>query len=663
MQVKVVSRFKLLGCLLLTSQAVNAQESDLFELSLEDLLSISIASKQAETVFQAPSSVTLITRSEIQSLGIHHLQQLLNYIPGYQSSRDVEQGRTQRISARGRSTALSESILVLVDGQRLNDLYTGGISVLNRKLNLSHVEKVEIIRGPGSALYGSNAFLGVINIITGSNQGEIIYSSGDVTGQKLDGLFGGELNQDFRWNLSYTWFSEDGDHYQITDTFGINGTTSDPIEGNDFYLKLYSEKLKLYARYMDREQTQFLTFGFLDNDKNFESSKQWSVAAQYSNTIADSFEYTLRASQSIDEWNVRAVVIPSNIEIFPNFALENDFVSGPLLKSESSTLSLDTVYKISKQHVFSSGIVFEKAEITDVANVVNHHPVTLDYLGELTYQRGELNFNQTQSRDILGLYLQSQYIFNDYWRLTSGIRYDDYSDFGHSTNPRMALVWNPTEMTSFKLMYGSAFRAPNFLELYDRNNPVDFGNAQLKAEEVKTLELAWLFSSEQWKASVTLFSNKYDDLISLGDSVVSPDNPLLAPTFINIAGLSSEGVESELSLKFSDHFNIKANFSWFTKGSDITTERQFGSIIFNYLSDAHEINFNHYYRGSHSLIEQQEGYWVSNLNYRLQATPNVNIELTVNNLFDKDYRTVSQVYPDGIYNRGQHFSLAASYHF
>lgn len=138
------------------------------DLTIAELMNVIVisASKSEEEIVDAPSSVIVFTHKEIESMGISSLEELLNFVPGFQTTRDVEQGTATRISARGRSSALSESILFLLNGQRLNDLYTGGASLLNRMIPVENIKQVEIIRGPGSALYGSNAFLGVVNIQT-----------------------------------------------------------------------------------------------------------------------------------------------------------------------------------------------------------------------------------------------------------------------------------------------------------------------------------------------------------------------------------------------------------------------------------------------------------------------------------------------------------------
>ncbi len=151
---------KVLASSLLLPTLVVAKEAELTELTFDELLQVTVATKNRKSLVQAPANVTLFTRRDIDNYGFDTLQQLLNFVPGFSTSRDIEQGTMHRISVRGRSTSLSESVLVLFNGQRLGDLYSGGATLLNRELSLSNVAKVEIIRGPGSALYGSKCVFG-----------------------------------------------------------------------------------------------------------------------------------------------------------------------------------------------------------------------------------------------------------------------------------------------------------------------------------------------------------------------------------------------------------------------------------------------------------------------------------------------------------------------
>ena len=140
-----------------------------FHMTLDELLGvkITVASRTEEMIEEAPSSVTVYTRREILNMGVRHLEELMNFVPGFQTARTDEY--LQQINApaaRGRrANATGLDILLLIDGQRINESWTGGWAALAAFITVENIKQVEFIRGPGSALYGSNAFLGVINVV------------------------------------------------------------------------------------------------------------------------------------------------------------------------------------------------------------------------------------------------------------------------------------------------------------------------------------------------------------------------------------------------------------------------------------------------------------------------------------------------------------------
>jgi outer membrane receptor for ferrienterochelin and colicins len=219
-------------------------------------------------------------------MGIQNLQTLLNFVPRFQSTRDVEQGTANRISARGRSTALSESVLVKIDF-KTNDLYTGGISILNRLLDIGHVEHIEIIRGSGSALYGSNAFLGVINIVTVSHHNEVNLTRTQPGKVSSNISYSHQFSQTNAVDLYLSIFNHNGENYHLTDINGISDKVSDPAKGIDIYLKYSFDNWLFTGRYMQRELQDFLSLGSIGNNINSEESQQWSFSTEYSGIHAD----------------------------------------------------------------------------------------------------------------------------------------------------------------------------------------------------------------------------------------------------------------------------------------------------------------------------------------------------------------------------------------
>ncbi len=144
-----------------------SSEQDLFTLSFEELLDVNInlATKTDETRASVPSSTTVFTHQHIALLGVNNVYDLMNYVPGFQSTRGDWVGAVPKEHTRG-VFLNSGNVLVMINGQRLNEASFGKASVYMPHISVDIVDKVEFIRGPGSALYGSNAFLGVMNIIT-----------------------------------------------------------------------------------------------------------------------------------------------------------------------------------------------------------------------------------------------------------------------------------------------------------------------------------------------------------------------------------------------------------------------------------------------------------------------------------------------------------------
>jgi outer membrane receptor for ferrienterochelin and colicin len=638
-------------------------EIDLFLLDLADLAKIKIAAKQEQTVYSSPSSVSVITREQIKQMGITSLQALLNFVPGFQSTRDIEQGTTNRISVRGRSTALSESVLIQIDGKKINDLYTGGISILNRLLTLGFVKQIEIIRGPGSALYGSNAFLGVINIVTETAHNEVNIAADSIGGVSSNILLSKSFDNEYQLDTYFSLFKQEGDDYFLTDLNGISSQVKDPIQGVDFYMKYQLENLFFTARYMQRQLDDFITFGSVGNDINNENTKQWSVAAEYENQIVEDLHYHMLVSHSEDEWDSFALFIPKDVEIEAGFSLDENYVGGPYLTSKTSKMEIDLTYPLGNNNLFSFGSAFEKAEITNADNATSHNLFTLESLGEIVKLTGDESFNSLNTRTITSFYLQDQIKLNQALELTAGVRFDKYNDFGSSTNPRLALVWSPSDGNSLKFMYGTAFRAPNFLELYDQKNWVDFGNVDLNAEEVTTTEIAWLTTFFNWHIEITAFDNQFEQLIVLGEPVKHPENPFFAPRFTNTENQKSQGVETQLQFKASQNFAIKFLWNWFSEDSNINTARNSGAVIFDYQWLDTYINFASYYRGNNDFIENQNNYFVSYANLSHRYSTNLRLNIAISNLFDEKYKTQSIVYSQGIDNRGRVITFNVEYTF
>ena len=175
-------------------------------------------------------------------------------------------------------------------------------------------------------------------------------------------------------------------------------------------------------------------------------------------------------------------------------------------------------------------------------------------------------FMKDQDRTVWYLSVQDQWHFARDWDLTLGLRYDDYSDFGSTWNPRLALVWDASQKLTSKFLYGRAFRAPSFAELFAINNPVALGNENLDPEIINTLELAFDYrASFDLHTGFNLFWYKIDDLIEF--TAVEGG----AQEARNIGEQTGYGVDLEADWQPRPDVSVTANYTW-QNGEDSKTD-------------------------------------------------------------------------------------------
>ena len=172
------------------------------------------------------------------------------------------------------------------------------------------------------------------------------------------------------------------------------------------------------------------------------------------------------------------------------------------------------------------------------------------------------------TRDIWAVYLQDEWQLTEEINLTAGARFDHYSDFGDTVNPRVGLVWSFLENADLKLLYGQAFRAPNFQELYNINNPAQLGNPNLKPEKIETFEASVGYRLNRYfAAGINYFNSTIDDQIDVNQAAIP------APTYANIAKSNIQGVELSINGTIDIDLYWKANYAWQDPRDDKTGKR------------------------------------------------------------------------------------------
>lgn len=534
----------------LSAHAEGGEELErLLSLSMEDLMTVkvTISTNTRQSLSRAPSVVSVITAEDIRATGTTNLMEILQSVPGIYVKTNLF-GFKPLITFRGASGA---NVLLMVNGAPAKDLvWSPGIFWKGMPANM--IERVEIIRGPGSALFGSDASAGVINVIT-KTAGTITRSEAGVR----TGSFGsqaGWVQHGTQWNgLDIAFTADvsrtDGHDPAIARARGNTaGTAEFGWDNTDLHLSVGKEHWRLLADHTRHGNVQIgLTGAAVLDSRTRANDRQNSLALFYDNP------------GFAPDWGLSAELRHRDI----GYSSGNGFwegISGTvnLNQMDSSerrvNFEASAVYSGFQNHVLRMGGGFQVQDLVAFSQYWDGVQKPLD---------------APRKRRTGYVFLQDIWSFARDWELTAGVRHDQYSDFGGTLNPRLALVWQATNRLTAKLMYGQAFRAPSYLELHlttSANPP----NPDLKPERSRTWEgsLSWLASRD-----LRLGLNVYDFERT---QVIAPEVP--SPyRFQNFDRFVTRGVELEAQWQATRTLRLSGNLSYM-KNEDVTSSLRDVSI-------------------------------------------------------------------------------------
>ncbi len=649
----------------------------LFSLSLEELLAIKVTGstltpKELKTV---PAAVTVFTHKQIMNLGLDSLDELMNLVPGFQSYRTSVSVLSYPFSARGRRIGNTGSeILILVDGLRLAEPRTSGSAIVSPKFSLMQVERVEFIRGPGSAVYGSNAMMGVINIITRSHVDEASISVGSFNrrqGHLLTTVQIGKVTMDLFAALE----KDDGDEYELADTFSSGQLhTRDPRELAQLNLKFKWQDTRLNLHHNQFIGQDFYEQGGLSNGFNqreggltavsLQQAFQWQGIA--SNILLGYTRAGYTTSlQSTAPGALAAVSDPSsNDALFGRVNFKGSTETRVLWHNDwaiNLTGSLQFGFEV--RQVYVPEVIAENN--FDVKDLVTGQPV-IRYYGTL---KATTPVQEQSNRDIVGVYAQYQLRLFDSSHLTLGLRHDDFSAIGGQLSPRLAWVQEINDNHSIKFLYGEAFRAPAEGELNLLNNPVVLGNPDLAPETVQSSELIWLGQWFDTGMSVGYFESHYKD------AIVQTSVSGGLRQFENVDQNPSKGIELELSHQWNDRWLLRGTYTRILETPDLSFRES--DTLVSFMANFQQANWNANlvasYQDSKDLpaLDEQgerislESYWVLMAKGQYYLAPSLQLFMQVKNLPDKGYLNpaASARLTTGIPNRGREILTGVSFEF
>lgn len=557
------------------ARALDADLDALLELDLESLFDLKIvtASRVEEQAMLAPATVYVVTAEQIERLGLRDLRDVLALVPGV----DVINPHFFLLGGQRGFMGTFSQTLILVNGREMNNLIAGETFIANQ-FRTHNIRQVEIISGPGSALYGANAVAGVINIITKTADDvdgfEVSVMAGPYETREVSMVFGVKTNG-FHIHGSVGFYQSDGEDFsaflsdpsrasplaennpyrRLPDTFGYrNQSRAFPlslyIENQGFYAGLeyyYNEMGRgtsgIQWDYTQGEDVRELMMTFIGYQHEDLWSDRLDMRIEYRH-YRERFWGNHTEGEGPLENPFTDEFLTDNITDADIGAYRGFYSNKRSSGSTKHAVRYENTLRLGARNVLVAGIDYEYSDVVGAAwsRTEGPHPA-------ITEEQRWPEFSNYK----WGVYVQDQQRFlDDQLIVTAGLRYDEHQQYGGTWNPRGGLVYRPVEPTILRLLYGESFREPTVFEL--RNS------TSIKPMTMRTYEAGWQqFLGKHLKNSAVFFYNEAQDVI-VADSTEEGG-------ISNKGELTAYGFENELSLNVG-RFRGFANYTYTTSDLD-----------------------------------------------------------------------------------------------
>ncbi len=500
------------GCIELWAEEILDEEKLLFT----EIPMVVTAARYAQPIKEAPSSISVITSEDIRLSGADNIPDVLRTVAGVDVL--MLNAYESEVSTRGFDKMLAEKMLVLIDGRSVYQDFFGGTFWKSLPVTLEEIARIEIIRGPGSALYGANAFCGVINIISKTPE--------DLKGSRISARYGeyktlssslilAEVTDKFGWKVSANWdetnqwWDKHKDAYRV----GKENIQVDYHPNDD-------STLSLIGSYVDTKDFELGSgFGTLDVD-----AKESCTQVKYCTK-----DFKLQVScRQLDAESIQQT-------------------------SAETTKYLTDTYDMEFQHLVS----LKKNNII-WGGTYRHNAI----------DKGTL-VQEDHAQNLWAGFIHNEYCPKDNLAFFAGVRYDYHPLTKENFSPRASMIFSPTKKHSLRISAGTAFRNPTFLVSYLHKDtiigPITFqyhGKEDIQSEQVQSYELGYqFFPSKRMSAKVDLFANRYKDFIS-STKWKKTGTTTMYKTFENRGKMLGIGGEMGFDLLLTDWLFANMNYSY-----------------------------------------------------------------------------------------------------
>ena len=594
---------------------VTAQAEELPVYSFDEV--VVTATRTENDVKKVPASTQVITQEDIKRGGATSVRNALSmYANIFQKSK--VRGGGHDIIIRGMETKHS---LVMVNGRRIsNEADANGLgnAMSLDRININDVEKIEIVRGPSSALYGSEAMGGVLNIITKPSKEQTLLTGLEHTSEDTShwwhadtgriGNFSMTLDARFnKINRSMLDTATESDPYGTAQTYNasLNYYVNDHSYVNA-YMDYYSQHLKtdtgtptMKPITLTTSRGMSLSGQAMLEGTGSKAYKQKNYGISW-NGKTDKNDWQIQAYMSKFNWSttsntkVLGSIPPAGMEGMFNFLLQNQKNAYDFNHDEHNMWAIEgrDSLRVNDHHRVTFGAEYVKDKVAGTglgSNGDGVHSIT---------ENGKTKSSSEKTLSSYAAYLQDEIEYGK-WFIVPAIRYDHHSAYGSHTSPKIGVTYNATDHFRIKANYGDGFKAPSVSQLYydldmemGRGNWVHLtGNPNLKPEKSKSWDLGVEAEFGKGYGSLTYFDNDVDNLIaSIPKGKDSNGHNLYRYENVNKARI--KGLENTLGYRFNDTLEFKVTSTLLdakdtSAGKDLTQRARL-SQIYQLIYDDHK---------------------------------------------------------------------------
>lgn len=626
-----------IACTTFVSLALPSVEAaTLDEYTLDNV--IVTASKMEQSAFKAPANINVVTREMLEKNHYANLTDVLRDVPGVTIQNYGNGGgnyTSNSIYING-----TKNIVVLIDGMRVN---TNGstFSKFNASevVDMDTIERIEILKGSASTLYGSDASGGVINIITrkvsaGDNKTSLEITGGSFGKEQYSFLNTGRTDDNVYWMLAA--------QKDISGDFkdGRSNTIQNKVNANDFNFKIgkdFDEDTSLVFTY-ESYQSDYLRpkNGGLHETKISEGEK-------------DQKRLSILSTNRISE------KVVNQISLYQNKNYLNDNYNDPmnvwLMDLETSGIS-DQVTYTTENHTLVGGFDFYQDKIKNYSSTS---------YGYTDAWRDRTITNRA-------FYLQDAWHMNNEWTLTTGIRTDNHSVYGRHNTPSVVLGYEASDNTNYYMSYKEFFISPNQYQLYS-----SYGSLNLEPETGKTIEFGVNHKFDKtFTGSFNIFKREAENMIGFNSDTYK---------YYNVGEESARGWDVQLTKQFNDNFSTNVGYTHLYIDPENASSnpnrngylpRGAWNLGLKYEKDQFDMQLNgrgiidREGRKGKNIADEFTSFWIWDAAINYQFEDNAKAFIRVNNIFDKFY--TDQCYdmdPDGSWYSapGRNFQVGVQYSF